>query len=122
MQLPSVDILHVHDFEYCQSPTYIAKTTLPAVLKIVQSGKARWIGFTGYPIEQFRKVLELTPVKVNAVLSYCRNTLIDMSLQVPFIIFCDFVFGEIKGFIEELNLQFYRGVKFADCKQAYGLY
>ena len=87
-----MDILHVHDFEYCQSPTYIAKTTLPAVLKIVQSGKARWIGFTGYPIEQFRKVLELTPVKVNAVLSYCRNTLIDMSLQVPFIIFFSILF------------------------------
>ena len=41
LQLSSVDILHVHDFEYCQSPAYIAKTTLPAVMQIVLSGRAR---------------------------------------------------------------------------------
>ena len=82
LQLSSVDILHVHDFEYCQSPEYIAKTTLPAVLKIVQSGRAKYIGITGYPLQEFQKVLDQTPVKVNVVLSYCRNTLVDMSLQV----------------------------------------
>jgi len=86
LQLPSVDILHVHDFEYCQSPQYIATTTLPAVLKIVQSGRAKYIGITGYPLEEFKKVLELTPVKVNVVLSYSRNTLIDLTLKeyVPY--------------------------------------
>ena len=82
LQLPSVDILHVHDFEYCQSPEYIAKTTLPAVLKIVQSGRAKYIGITGYPLQEFQKVLDQTPVKVNVVLSYSRNVLVDMSLQV----------------------------------------
>ena len=82
LQLSSVDILHVHDFEYCQSPEYIAKTTLPAVLKIVQSGRAKYIGITGYPLQEFQKVLDQTPVKVNVVLSYSRNVLVDMSLQV----------------------------------------
>ena len=82
LQLSSVDILHVHDFEYCQNPEYIAKSTLPALLKIVQSGKARYIGITGYPLEEFVKVLDKTPIKVNAVLSYCRNTLIDCKLKV----------------------------------------
>ena len=82
LQLSSVDILHVHDFEYCQSPSYIAKVTLPAVVKIVLSGKARYIGITGYPIQEFIKVLDQTPVKVNAILSYCRNTLIDCKLKV----------------------------------------
>ena len=82
LQLSSVDILHVHDIEYCQSPSYIAKITLPAVVNIVQSGKARFIGITGYPIEEFVKVLDQTPIKVNAILSYCRNTLIDCKLKV----------------------------------------
>ena len=82
LQLHSVDILHVHDFEYCQSPAYIAKTTLPAVLKIVQSGRAKYIGITGYPLEEFQKVLDQTPVKVDVVLSYSRNVLVDMSLKV----------------------------------------
>ena len=82
LQLSSVDILHVHDIKYCQSPSYIAKITLPAVVNIVQSGKARFIGITGYPIEEFVKVLHQTPIKVNAILSYCRNTLIDCKLKV----------------------------------------
>ena len=82
LQLNKVDILHVHDFEYCQSPFYIATTTLPAVLKIVKSGRAKYIGITGYPLEEFQKVLDQTPVKVNVVLSYSRFTLIDMSLKV----------------------------------------
>ena len=42
----------------------------------------RYIGITGYPLEEFQKVLDQTPVKVNAVLSYCRNTLIDCTLKV----------------------------------------
>ena len=84
LQLSRVDILHVHDFEYCQSPEYIAKTTLPAVLQIVQSGRARYIGITGYPLEEFTKVLDKTPIKVDVVLSYSRNSLVDMTLKVDF--------------------------------------
>ena len=79
-----MDVLHVHDFEYCQSPEYIAKTTLPAVLQIVQSGRARYIGITGYPLEEFTKVLDKTPIKVDVVLSYSRNSLVDMTLKVNF--------------------------------------
>merc|ERR1712112_771033 len=81
LQLSAVDILHVHDFEFCQNPEYIAKTTIPAVLQIVRSGRARYIGITGYPLKEFQKVLDKTPVKVDVVLSYCRNTLIDITLK-----------------------------------------
>ena len=84
LQLSAVDILHVHDFEFCQNPEYIAKTTIPAVLQIVRSGRARYIGITGYPLKEFQKVLDKTPVKVDVVLSYCRNTLIDITLKVSF--------------------------------------
>lgn len=47
-----------------------------------RAGKIKLIGITGYPLEQFRYVLERTTVKVDIVLSYCRSTLIDSSLDV----------------------------------------
>ena len=82
LQLPYVDLIQVHDLEFCQDPEYIARVTLPAVRKIVESGKARYCGITGYPLQEFRKVLDLTSVKVDTVLSYTRNTFVDDSLQV----------------------------------------
>ena len=46
LQLPYVvDLIKIHDFEFCQDPEKIAMEPLPAVLeKIVKSGKARTIG------------------------------------------------------------------------------
>lgn len=81
LQLSYVDLIQIHDFEFCQDPVRIAKETLPVLQKIVASGKARYIGITGYPLEEFHKVLDITDVKVDAVLSYARNIFVDMSLQ-----------------------------------------
>ena len=72
LQLSYVDLIQIHDFEFCQDPERIAKETLPVLEKIVKSGKARYIGITGYPLEEFHKVLDVTDVKVDAVLSYAR--------------------------------------------------
>ena len=72
LQLSYVDIIQIHDFEFCQDPERIAKETLPVLEKIVKSGKARYIGITGYPLEEFHKVLDVTDVKVDTVLSYAR--------------------------------------------------
>ena len=47
LQLSHVDLIQIHDFEFRQDPEYIAKVTLPAVRKIVESGKARYCGITG---------------------------------------------------------------------------
>ena len=41
LQLPSVDIVQIHDFEFCQDPSKISSETLEAVRRIQQSGKAR---------------------------------------------------------------------------------
>jgi len=81
LQLSYVDLIQIHDFEFCQDPVRIAKETLPVVEKIVKSGKARYIGITGYPLEEFHKVLDVTNVKVDTVLSYARNVFMDMSLK-----------------------------------------
>jgi len=52
-----------------------------------KAGKVKLIGITGYPLEQFRYVLERTQVKIDIVLSYCRSTLIDASLDgyIPYL-------------------------------------
>ena len=73
LQLPYVvDLIKIHDFEFCQDPEKIAMETLPVLEKIVKSGKARYIGITGYSLEEFHKVLDVTQVKVDTVLSYAR--------------------------------------------------
>ena len=65
LQLSYVDLIQIHDFEFCQDPERIAKETLPVLEKIVKSGKARYIGITGYPLKEFHKVLDATDVKVD---------------------------------------------------------
>jgi len=81
LQLSYVDLIQIHDFEFCQDPERIAKETLPVLEKIVKSGKARYIGINGYSLDEFHKVLDATEVKVDTVLSYARNIFTDMSLM-----------------------------------------
>jgi len=81
LQLSYVDLIQIHDFEFCQDPERIAKQTLPVLEKIVKSGKARYIGITGYPLDEFHRVLDATETKVDAVLSYARNIFVDTSLK-----------------------------------------
>lgn len=46
--------LKVHDMEFAPSLDIIINETLPALQKVQQSGKARFIGITGYPLGNFR--------------------------------------------------------------------
>ena len=44
-----------------------------ALAKVRESGKARFIGITGYPTDALRTVLERSTVKIDTMLSYCRS-------------------------------------------------
>ncbi|XP_048755124.2 uncharacterized protein LOC125666052 isoform X2 [Ostrea edulis] len=84
--LDYVDIIQVHDMEFAPNLDIIINETLPALQKIKQSGKARFIGITGYPLENFKSVIERSTVKIDTILTYCRACIHDNSLQdyIPF--------------------------------------
>ncbi|KAK7499394.1 hypothetical protein BaRGS_00009369 [Batillaria attramentaria] len=78
--LDYVDIIQIHDMEFADNLDIIISETLPALQKVKDAGKARFIGITGYPLENFRTVLERTTVKVDTILTYCHASMNDNSL------------------------------------------
>jgi len=75
-----VDVIQVHDMEFAENLDVIINETLPALQKVKESGKARYIGITGYPLDNFRTVIEKSHVKIDTILSYCHYTMNDTSL------------------------------------------
>jgi L-galactose dehydrogenase len=73
-----IDVLQVHDIEYGRREQ-IVHETLPALLKLKEAGKARFVGITGYPLGILRDVA--AQVKIDTILSYCRYNLMDTSLD-----------------------------------------
>ena len=67
-----LDIILCHDIEFVPMQQ-IVDETLPAVRRIQQQGKVRFIGFSGYPQKIFRFILDQTDV--DCVLSYNQYTL-----------------------------------------------
>ena len=67
-----LDIVLCHDIEFVPMQQ-IVDETLPALRKIQQSGKVRYLGFSGYPMKIFKFILEQT--RVDCALSYNQFTL-----------------------------------------------
>jgi L-galactose dehydrogenase len=77
LRVEHVDLIQCHDIEF-GSLDQVVHETLPALLKVREQGKARFIGITGYPLAIFPRVLD--QIAVDTVLSYCHYTLNDSSL------------------------------------------
>ena len=67
-----LDIVLCHDIEFVPLGQ-IVEETLPALRKVRDAGKVRFIGFSGYPQKIFRSICDRTDV--DCVLSYNQYTL-----------------------------------------------
>ena len=67
-----------HDIEFVDRQQ-IVDETLPALRKIQQQGKVRYVGVSGYPMSNFKFILEQTDLDV--VLSYNHYTLQNTMFQ-----------------------------------------
>src|SRR3954468_21032082 len=67
-----LDIVLCHDIEFVEL-AQIVEETIPALRKVQEQGKVRFIGISGYPMKAFQYVLERT--ELDCVLSYNQYTL-----------------------------------------------
>ncbi|KAJ9705447.1 hypothetical protein PVL29_003469 [Vitis rotundifolia] len=81
LQLDYVDILQCHDIEF-GSLDQVVNETIPALQKLKEAGKIRFIGITGLPLEIFTYVLDrVPPGSVDVILSYCHYSINDTTLE-----------------------------------------
>ncbi|MFT5528269.1 MAG: L-galactose dehydrogenase [Pirellulaceae bacterium] len=78
MGVEHLDIILCHDIEFVEM-SQVVEETIPALRKIQEQGKVRFIGVSGYPMKMFKYVLDHTDLDV--VLSYnhyhLQNTMFD---------------------------------------------
>src|SRR3984885_7945264 len=84
MGVDHLDIVLCHDIEFVEM-SQVIEETLPALRKVRDQGKVRFLGVSGYPMKMFRYVLDQTDLDV--VLSYNHYTLQNSMLAdlVPYL-------------------------------------
>ena len=67
-----VDILQAHDVEFTHVQQ-IVEETIPAMRRLQEQGKVRYVGITGYSLANLADIAEQAPV--DSILTYCRYNL-----------------------------------------------
>ena len=78
LQTDYIFVFQVHDVEYAHKEQILAET-LPAMFKLKEVGKVRFVGITGYPVGILAEIAEAADV--DTILSYCRYNLMDTSMD-----------------------------------------
>lgn len=109
LQLDHIDVIQVHDMEFASSLDVIVSETLPALAKLKSEGKVKHIGITGYPMQNFKYVIERSQVHIDSILTYCHGSLNDDTLRdyIPF--FQERGVGVINASILSMGLLTQRG-------------
>ncbi len=89
MGVDHLDIVLCHDIEFVEM-SQIVEETLPALRKIQQAGKVRFVGISGYPMKVFKYVLDRAPL--DCVLSYNHYCLQNT------------MFGDLVPYLKEKNV------------------
>jgi len=70
-----LDVVQIHDPEFCTNLDVIIEETLPALDQLRQEGKIRAIGMTGYPLEVQMELISRSTVRIDQSLTYAHNSL-----------------------------------------------
>jgi L-galactose dehydrogenase len=73
-----VDVYQAHDIEFV-SREQVIHEALPAMYRLREEGKIRYVGITAYPLHLLKDVAERA--EVDTILTYCRYNLLDSSLD-----------------------------------------
>ena len=73
-----VDIFQIHDVEYGRSEQ-VLEEAIPAAHKVKKSVKARFVGITGYPVHNLKRLAEQSDI--DTILTYCRYSLLDTAAE-----------------------------------------
>jgi aryl-alcohol dehydrogenase-like predicted oxidoreductase len=84
MGVEYLDIIQCHDIEF-GSLDQVANEAIPALRKLQQQGKVRFVGITGFPLKIFKYILDRT--ELDCMLSYCHYSLNNTSLSglIPYL-------------------------------------
>lgn len=81
-----IDVLQLHDPEFCPSIAELMEETLPALIECKRRGWTNALGITGYPLDVQHEILVRSATVIPGTmvfdqsLVYCHNNLHDMSL------------------------------------------
>jgi L-galactose dehydrogenase len=78
LRTDTIDVFQIHDIEYGRREQIIHEA-LPAMFKLREAGKVRFVGITAYPLGVLCDVAEA--VEVDTILSYCRYNLMDTTMD-----------------------------------------
>jgi aryl-alcohol dehydrogenase-like predicted oxidoreductase len=81
-----VDLFQAHDVEFGDAEQIINET-IPAMRRLQEEGKTRFVGITGYPLKVLMRIADAIPV--DSILSYCRYDLLINDLDTTLIPFAD---------------------------------
>ena len=77
MGVDHIDIIQCHDIEY-GSLDQIVEETIPALRKVQETGKVRFVGITGFPLAIYPYIIDR--IEVDTILSYCHYSMNDTTL------------------------------------------